>query len=441
MSDQQNRAYVPWYILFLMFVVGAQAATQEATELVIEITSGIDQQTSIAIVPFQWQGSGLLPVNVNTIVNADLYRSGLFKPLDAAAMLSRPSVETEILFREWRALEVDYLVIGSLAPSNDQALSYQFALYDVVRERLLFTEKGVGGNIRDISHHVSDQVYEKITGVRGAFSTQILYVSVERKGLDQIYKLKRADSDGHRMVTLFQSDEPILSPTWSPDAKQIAYVSYHKGRKPGIYLHDITTGQQQQLTYFKGINGAPAWSPDGRYMALVLSKDGNPEIYLLEIANKNLVRLTDHHAIDTEPTWMPHGKSLIFTSDRGGGPQLYELGLQDGSLRRLTFQGSYNAKGVLSADGRFLGMVHRSQGRFHIAVKDLLRGTFHVLTETSLDETPSLAPNASMVIYATRYRGKGILSAVSLDGQVKVRLPARIGEVREPAWSPYLKQP
>jgi TolB protein len=416
------------------------AAQETQSELIIEVTTGVDKKTRIGVVPFAWLGQGVLVEDVARIVEADLYRSGLFEPLERGNMLSRPADVDGVVYREWRALDVDYVILGRLLPKG---LGYRFemSLVDALTASPLIEKfEGDGANLRDIGHLVSDKVYEKLTGIPGAFSTQILYVTVDRTRERTWYRLRRADADGHRVVTLFESDQPILSPAWSPDGRKVAYVSYHDGRRPTVVMQDIASGRQTTIASFKGINGAPAWSPDGRYMAVALSKDGNPEIYLVEMATGVLRRITNHYAIDTEPRWMPDGQRLIFTSDRPGNPQIYEYHLREKALRRLTFNGSYNARGAVSADGRYLAMVHRNTGEFHIAVQDLWRDAFRVLTQTPLDESPSIAPNGSMVIYATQEKGLGVLSAVSLDGRVKVRLPAKYGEVREPAWSPFLKR-
>lgn len=444
--DRQMQRFLIFLCFGIVFFFSALlprqvlANTPSQSELIIEVTAGVDQQTRIAVVPFEWVGQGVLVEDVARIVEADLHRSGLFAPLNRETMRNRPAQADRVVFREWRALGVDYVVVGRLRPAGT-GYTYEMSLLDVLTETpIIASFEGSGKNLRDIGHFVSDTVYEMLTGIPGAFSTQILYVTVDRQAQRTWYRLRRADADGHRIVTLFESDEPILSPTWSPDGRKVAYVSYHDGRRPTVVMQDIVTGRQTTIAKFKGINGAPAWSPDGRYMAVALSKDGDPEIYLVEMATGKLQRVTNHYAIDTEPRWMPDGKRLIFTSDRPGNPQIYEYHLVNKHLKRLTFNGSYNARGAVSADGRYLAMVHRVNGEFHIAVQDLFRDTFRVLTQTPLDESPSIAPNGSMVIYATQERGLGVLSAVSLDGRVKVRLPAKYGEVREPAWSPFLKK-
>lgn len=428
--------FVRWFLCIGLSFLGAAPSFAEQ-ELTIEITSGSSSATPIAIVPFQWFGSGILPEDIGQIVSSDLERSGLFKPLSSNNMLSRPFERKDVFFKDWRILGMDYLVIGRVKPVGSQ-YAFEFELFDVFKGEVIEVRKGASADLRAMAHHISDIIFEKLTGIKGAFSTQILYINVDR-GRDgkRRYRLQKADADGHRSETIYESFEPVMSPSWSPDGKKIAYVSFQSSR-PAIYVQEIYTGRQFKLASFKGINGAPDWSPDGSRMAITLSKDGNPEIYILSLSSGKLERLTNHYSIDTEPRWSPSGNSIIFTSDRGGSPQIYEIDLSTRELKRLTFSGTYNARGELGPTGKELVMVHQEAGRFHIAVQDLQRQSFSILTQTLLDESPSISPNGVMVIYATQERGQGVLSAVSIDGQVKFRLPARSGEVREPAWSPFL---
>lgn len=409
-----------------------------ASELEIQVTEGRDDALPIAVVPFGTP-DGDPPEDIGSIVAADLHRSGQFDPLPPEDLLSRPHGEEDMIWRDFRVLGTDYVVAGRVENPGEGEYRVRYGLYDVRRQEKVLSQsyEPSGNGLRDVAHAISDRIYEHLTGVPGAFSTRILYVT-KNTDLDRPYRLQYADADGARVQTILRSREPIMSASWSPNGKRVAYVSFEDEGMPGIYIHDLATAERRRVSSYPGINGAPAWSPDGERLAITLSKDGNPEIYLLELGSGELTRLTDHYGIDTEPRWMPDGETLLFTSNRSGGPQIYEINVETGNTRRVTFEGSYNARADVTPDGRFLVFVHRMDGDFHIAVKDLERGTFDVVTSTELDESPSVAPNGSMIIYATQEGGEGILKAVSMDGQVKVELPSREGEVREPAWSPFL---
>ncbi len=423
--------------LFLVLLGIALSVGQVRAELRIEITKGVDNAVKVAVVPFEWRGKRQPPLAVDDVVSSDLGLSGRFEALPSSQMLSFPNESSEVLPRDWRMLGVEYLVVGYLEPS-EVSVRLHFELYDVLKRSVIVSQtiEGLPGELRDMSHHVSDVVFEKLTGIEGAFSTQIMYVTALDSAAGRQFSLNIADADGYRVRKVLESNEPILSATWSPDGKMIAYVSFERDGRPAIYLHEVATGNRQILTSFAGLNGAPAFSPDGKQLALVLSKDGNPDIYVLDLQTRRLRRITRHYGIDTEPSWTPDGESLIFTSNRGGQPQIYQMRLADFQIQRLTFEGDYNAKASLLRDGSGLIMVHRRDGIFHIALLDLNRGRLTVLTETTLDESPSVAPNGSMLIYATLKGGEGILAAVSIDGGVKFDLPSSDGDVREPAWSP-----
>lgn len=426
------------FVIFLLSLVAISQPTYG--QLTIEITQGVDNPISIAVVPFGWESAGIPKEDVSGIIEADLFRTGQFAPVSRDDMLSSPRQQSEVFYRDWRALGVDYLLIGRLLPGENQMVA-QFELFDVYGEKRILSgsETGVRSGLRGVAHGVSDRVYEKITGIRGAFSTRILYVSAVKQGVGIFkYRLLQADVDGAGESVILEQNQPILTPSWAPDGETIAYVSFETTR-PAIFMHNLRTGKRDQLTNFQGLNGAPAWSPDGKKLAMVLSKDGSPDIYVMDIATRQLKRVTRHFAIDTEPSWMPDGKSIIYTSDRGGRPQIYQVTLATGYEERLTFEGRYNARARVVPDGSGIIMVHQGEGDYHIALLNIARGSIEVLTETALDESPSISPNGSMLLYATKYQGKGILAAVSLDGGVKFRLPSKFGDVREPSWSPYLK--
>ncbi|MDA9281816.1 Tol-Pal system beta propeller repeat protein TolB [Pseudomonadales bacterium] len=425
------------------WVMGLMLALPAGAELQIEVTQGADDAVNIAVVPFGWLGRGELPEELHQVIASDLQLSGRFQALPVNQMLSLPSVSSDVYVRDWELLNTEYLVLGQIEESGAD-LSLRFELYDVFKDAVVFQQTIIGRDLdlRDMGHHVSDAVYEALTGVPGAFSTEILYITVVESENGRVFRLNVADADGHRVRTVLQSREPILSGSWAPDGDQIAYVSFERDARPAIYIHNIRTRKRQQVTNFKGLNSAPAFSPDGTKLAMVLSKDGNPEIYVLDLASqpRKLRRLTRHYGIDTEPSWSADGESIIFTSNRGGQPQIYSMRLEDLEVERLTFEGDYNARAVLANRGDGLIMVHRLRGVFHIAYLDLNRGFLRVLTETSLDESPTIAPNDSLLIYATQVAGRGILAGVSIDGGVRFNLPATEGDVREPAWSPRKKK-
>lgn len=406
-------------------------------ELLIQITEGRVDAVPIAVVPFA--GANDAPENVSDIVRADLHRSGQFKTLEPGEMLSRPTSADQLNYRDFRVLNQEYVVVGSVKATETGAYEVRYGLYDVSREKELLSEsyRPPESQLRDVAHAISDRIYEELTGIQGAFSTKILYVTHNRRA-SHPYQLQYADADGARVHTIVRSRQPIMSPSWSPDGSKIAYVSFEGDGLPKIYVHDLGTAKRRVVAQYRGINGAPAWSPDGQKLAITLSKDGNPEIYTVDLNSGALDRLTNNYAIDTEPRWMPDGDHLMFTSSRSGGPQIYELNVHDKSTRRVSFEGAYNARPDITPDGRYLIYVHRRNGSFNVGVQDLQRGTFDIVTQTNMDESPSVAPNGSMIIYGTQHRGTGVLQAVSIDGRVKVELPSKEGEVREPAWSPFL---
>jgi TolB protein len=426
--------------IILCLVVSVLAAQARADLDTIIIDQGVDNPIRIAVVPFALSEDLAQQQNPAKLISFDLARSGQFDPVASENMLSYPSTRNEVFFRDWRILQTAYLVIGSANTDVLGRVQIRYQLFDVATQTELQTASFSVrlDQWRDAGHKISDLIYAEVTGVRGAFSTKILYVLAEGAGTAQArYRLQIADVDGQRPRTLYSSSQPILSASWSPDGRRVAYVSFETGR-PSIILQDVDGSRRERLTNFRGINGSPVFSPDGKQLAMVLSRSGDPEIFIMDLQTRKLRRITRHPAIDTEPSWSPDGQYLIFTSDRGGRPQIYQVELATNFLERLTFVGDYNARARLLPDGRHLVFVHRRNGIFHIAWQDLQADRLLVLTESQLDESPSLAPNGAMLIYATQDQDKGILAAVSVDGRVKYRLPSSAGDVREPAWSPFL---
>ena len=428
-----------WWSMAAAFALLCTALSARA-ELSIEITHGADNPTRIAVVPMTLPG-GQLPGDISAIVSADLDRSGLFRTMARENMLGFPRSTAEIRYHDWSVAGIEYVVVADVQRPAAGRIKVTFSLAQVAGQRQVFTKfiEGSDNELRDIAHYISDTVFEAITGIRGAFSTRIAYVTATAEGGVRVYRLLVSDADGARERLMLKSKQPILSPRWSPDGRELVYVSFET-RRPAVFRQRLSDAQREQVTNFRGLNGAPAWSPDGRSLAMVLSKDGNPEIYLYSFASKAFTRLTNHFAIDTEPTWTPDGKALLFTSDRGGAPQIYKLTLGSNQLTRVTFNGSYNARPQLAADGRTLVMVHRGEGGgFVIASQDLVTNDFRLLTQSALDESPTVAPNGAMVMYTSRQGRRTVLAVVSVDARARFVLPSQSGDVREPAWSPFLK--
>lgn len=426
-------------IYTLLLLLGTQAAF---AKLEIEIIKGNASALPIAVIPLQWRAAGTPPAtDVAAVVSADLHRSGLFDPLAVKDMVDRPVDAESIRFGTWRLLKVDYLVIGWINDAPDN-MGYEvvYQLFDVhTQERLLSQITTVGpGDLRFGAHRVADAIYEKLTGVAGAFATRIAYISATGEGDDQNYQLYVADADGFNPQAVVGSPEPLLSPNWSHDGKRLAYVSFEKGNS-AIYIQNVATGQRELVSSGRGINGAPAFSPDDRYLAMTLSYSGNPEIYIKDLTTGKNRQLTQHWGIDTEPVWSPDGKWIYFTSDRGGKPQIYRVEASGGKPTRITREGDYNARASISPDGSRIAMAHGLRNEYRIAVLDMETGRMRTLTPGVLDESPSFAPNGSMILYATREGPRGVLSAVSVDGNVRQRLILTEGDVREPAWSPVIR--
>ena len=414
-------------------------ATSARAELMIRVTKGAGEAVPVAVVPFGQSGDLPAGDNVSSIIRNNLEMTGEFDPLAADRMLSLPTSGDDVFFRDWRMLGQRYLLVGNVSREGDRVRA-RYELFDVNGERRLLGESSSTSvnNIRSLAHHISDKVYEALTGEPGVFSTKLAYVTVDDQGGKPRYRLQVSDVDGRRASVRLESREPILSPDWSPDGKRLAYVSFESG-KPQIFVHELASGKRSAVASFPGLNSAPDWSPDGRSLLVTLSRSGNAEVYKLDIESRSLTRLTDHWGIDTEGAWHPDGEGLAFTSDRSGGPQIYIKDSENASPRRVTFGGRYNAGARFSPDGEYLYYVHQREGAFHIARMELDTGNEQVLTRTGMDESPSIAPNGRMLIYATRQGNDSVLTVISADGGAAYTLPAARGDVREPAWSPILR--
>lgn len=405
--------------------------------LEIEITQGVEGALPIAIAVFAGE-TYTAPEAIETIVRNDLARSGFFDVLDKQRFPKVVVNPSQLDFKAWRDTGVESLLLGKITQAGGDQYRIEFQLIDLIRKKRLLGNVIPAGtkDVRKVGHKISDLVFESLTGIRGAFSTRVAYVSTINRGGIKKYVLQIADADGYNARTIFSSSKQILSPAWSPDGSRLAYVSFESDNS-AIYVQDIIQGTRAKVSAKSGINSAPSWSPDGRRLALTLSAGGSPDIYILDLGAKNLKRLTSGSAIDTEPSWMPDGKTLLFTSDRSGGPQIYQVSVNGGKAQRLTFDGKYNAAADISPDGRFIALVNNSGNGFRIAIMDMQSKAMRVISNGNLDEGPSFAPNGSMIMYATADQGRGVLAAVSADGRVKQKLRLTEGDVREPSWSPF----
>jgi TolB protein len=418
------------YFLATLALAFLSAAPVRA-QLTIEIVGGAGTTIPVSIVPFE--GELAFPLGITGIAGADLARSGLFKLVDYNGIAPRPSRAEEVRVADWRARGADAVAVGTMRPLPDGRVEVRFALVDTVKQTVLANQvyTVTPAQFRATAHKIADVIYEKLTGDPGVFSTRIAYIT--KQGTR--YSLQVADADGYEPQTIVSSNEPLLSPRWAPDGTRIAYVSFEQ-KKPVVYVQSLSTGARQAVANFRGSNSAPAWSPDGRRLAVTLTRDGGSQLYLMNADGSDLRRITQSNAIDTEAYFMPDGQSLLFTSDRGGSPQIYRLNVASGAVERLTFDGSYNVTPRPLPDGRGMVFVRRDGGRFQVAIMDFASRQVQVLTQGPLDESPSVAPNGRLVIYANEQGGRGVLAAVSTDGSVKQRLVSPATDVREPAWGP-----
>lgn len=424
----------------LLALCCALLAPAAQASLEITVVGGGQQAQPVAIVPMAGTVAGGL--DISRVIESDLARTGLFNPLARTDMLEMPSDIAQLNHANWRAVNVDAVVLGQLRPEpGGTRVGLRFWLVDTIRNQQLLgydMPPVPVAQLRYLAHQVADLVFERLTGIPGAFSTRIAYISATGPVDNRRYQLVVADSDGENPQIIAVSSEPLMSPAWSPDRRQLAYVGYERGRS-AVYVHTLESGQARKLVSERGINGSPAWSPDGRQIALTLSFESNPDIYIVDVASGSRRRLTEHYGIDTEAAWSPDGRELIFTSDRGGQPQIYRIPAQGGTPERITFEGRQNLRASYSPDGRKLVLMNLDEGRYRIGVLDLETRYLNLITDGPLDESPCFAPNGAVVMYATQSGNSAELATISLDGRVRTRL-RHSGDVREPAWSPLSRQ-
>ena len=399
------------------------------SELILEITKGTEDPYRVAILPFE--GNKKLSTEIENIIINNLKRSGEFNVFQSSELLSVPNNQENIIFNDFKILNIDYLVMGNITNGDIVYEIYDITKKSKIRSSTVF---GIPNKNRQLAHYVSDGIYEEITGISGISSTKILYVTQEQK-----YRLIVADADGENEQILLESDEPIISPAWSPDSRKVAYVSFETGMAK-VFIQNIATGFRELALENDSQISSPSWSPDGKFLSLTLYQDGNAEIYILNLSNKNLTRLTNHYSIDTESSWSPRGSKIIFTSGRSGSPQLYELDLKkfNAKPKRISFDGNYNAKASYLPNNEGIIFVHRSNTNFQIALRYFNENFIRVLTEAQMDESPSISPNGNVIVYAITDDDKGLLAGVTLSG-ARFRLPTTEGAVREPSWSGFLR--
>ena len=424
-----NKLHSLFLFLVLALTLGTISLDSQAA-LTIEISGGSAQQVPIAIVPF---AQTKLTDNMGAIISADLRRSGLFRVLETRGVDNQPTDVAQIKYSEWSAIQTQALTIGKVEPLANGNLKVTFNLMDVLKQNQLLNMDYTitPGQLRITAHKIADAIYQKLIGEPGIFASRIAYITKASKR----YSLQVADADGFNPQTVVSSNEPLISPAWSPDGTKLAYVSFEK-KKPIIFVQSLVSGSRTVIANFKGNNSAPSWSPDGSKLAIVLTYGANSQVYTINADGTGLNQVTKSSAIDTEPVWSPNGKWLYFTSDRGGKPQIYKVSVIGGEVSRVTFEGSYNVSPRFSPDGKSLAYITNEGGRFRVAVKDLVSGQVQILSEGVQDESPSFAPNGRVILYATKVGGKGALAAVSSDGRVRQRLSDAGGDAREPAWGP-----
>lgn len=424
-------------LIILFLLLGTMAVQAEVR---IEITQGVDAARPIGVVPFQWSGQGVAPIDAGAIVAADLRNSGKFNPLDSMRLPQQPMSAQEVQPQVWNALGIDAVVVGQMQQNADGSYQIAWQLVDTTGQSATIlaqnTYKVPKNWPRYGAHTASDEIFEKLTGIKGAFRTRIAYVA-QINGAQSTYELRVSDYDGYNQFVVHRSNQPLMSPAWSPDGTKLAYVTF-AGGKSALVVQTLATTEIRKIASYPRHNGAPAFSPDGTKLAFVLSKTGSLNLYVMDLASGQITQITDERYNSTEPTWFPDSRTLAYTSDQAGKPQIFKISIDGGSPQRLTWEGAQNQDADISADGKFMVMISTAGGQQHLAKQDLSSGALQTLTTTFLDETPSLAPNGTMVIYSSKQGYSSVLHLVSADGRFKARLPASDGQVKFPAWSPYL---
>lgn len=438
MNPVKGRLHLSFWHILSASILACLLSLSAQAALELEISGGSAVQIPVAILPLAEPAVPPGNTRLHDIISNDLRGSGMFRILNTSGMPALPTTPAQIKYTDWNALKAQGLSVGEVQPLPNGQLKIAVQVMDVLRQTALlqlnFTV--APSQYRHVAHMIADQIYEKFTGQPGAFATRIAYVTRVGKR----FTLQIADYDGFNAQTLVSSNEPIISPAWSPDGTQMAYVSFEK-KKPVVFVQSLYTGERKLVANFKGNNSAPAWAPDGSKLAVVLTYGANSQIYTIATDGSRLQPVTKSSAIDTEPVFSPDGQFIYFTSDRGGRPQIYKVPASGGTPSRVTFEGSYNVSPRFSPDGKYLAYIRNDGGAFKVAVQELATGAVKLLSAGPQDESPSFAPNARNIMYATRVGGKGTLATVTVDGLVRQRLSEAGGDIREPAWGPAQASP
>jgi TolB protein len=410
-----------------------------SADLIIEISNSSDDAIPVAIIPIKITKGGVPKTDIAKVIADDLYRSGKFKAVSDEKLPSLPASIDEIDYLEWRLLDIDNMMIGEVTLNENGNYNVELRFIDLLRKKEVIAKRWENVSeifLRQVAHKMSDEIYKELTGVRGAFNTKMAYVTVKKKDKKNQYTLEIADADGFNAQPVLKSASPIMSPSWSPDGKSLAYVTFENGRSE-IVVQSLDGKNREIIASYQGINGAPAWSEDGKKMLMTLSKQGSADIFIMNLKTKKLRRITRNYAIETEAVWSPNGRSVFYNSDQRGQPQVFQAFLDTGEIKRISFEGRYNSNPAVSPDGRYIAMVHSGKG-FNIGLLDLYTKEFNVITDTFLDESPSFSPNGEMILYAMNHKGKARLAVVSIDHSVTQILSTLDGEVRSPSWGPFL---